>query len=205
MVEAPFTLLDEQVEVVLGDAVVASEMSLGLVPEVLDAVDVVCIVGEQLRMIDADMVELRDIQHVIGAEGIGVDDGVGPHFVQDDGKKSVGAGIWDDDDVNPAAPLQEPEHRNLAGRAAPTLTLPVPAEIAFVCLDLAADETGFASRQLFEDHFPELVEEQDGGVAVDPGQFGRRAGRGARTEILKELDLNTFREPAASPSANHLT
>ena len=47
VIEAPFALLDEQVEVLLRDAVVAPQMPFGLVPEDLDAVDVVDVFGEQ--------------------------------------------------------------------------------------------------------------------------------------------------------------
>ncbi len=66
MVEAPFTLFDEQVEVLLGDAVVTSQMPFGLVPEVLDPVDVVGIIGKQFRMVYPHVVELGNVQHVIG-------------------------------------------------------------------------------------------------------------------------------------------
>ena len=45
-------------EVVLWDAVVASQVSFGLVPEVLDPVDVVAVFGKQLRVVDADMMEV---------------------------------------------------------------------------------------------------------------------------------------------------
>ena len=47
-VEAPFALLEEPVEIVWFDAVVLAHVALGLVPKVLDAVDVGAIVGEQL-------------------------------------------------------------------------------------------------------------------------------------------------------------
>ena len=47
-VEAPFTFLQEPVEIVRFDAVVPAHVPLRLVPEVLDPVDVVSIVGEEL-------------------------------------------------------------------------------------------------------------------------------------------------------------
>jgi len=46
--EAPFTLLEEQIKVLFGDSIVASEMSFGLVPEVLDPVNVIAIIGTEL-------------------------------------------------------------------------------------------------------------------------------------------------------------
>lgn len=58
VIEAPFALLDEQVEVLAGDAIIVSEMALGLVPEVLDAVDVIPLIGEQPGVVDPHVVEL---------------------------------------------------------------------------------------------------------------------------------------------------
>ena len=47
-VEAPFTFLQEPVEIVGFDAFVLAHVPLRLVPEVLDPADVVSIVGEEL-------------------------------------------------------------------------------------------------------------------------------------------------------------
>jgi len=53
------------VEVLSWDAVVSAQMSLGLVPEVLDAVDVVAAgCGEGLSVIDPVMMEARDVEAV---------------------------------------------------------------------------------------------------------------------------------------------
>jgi len=59
-------------EVLLRDAVIAPQMALGLVPEVLDAVDVVAVLGEQLGVIDADVMKVRHVEHVIGPEAVRV-------------------------------------------------------------------------------------------------------------------------------------
>ena len=67
-----------------GDAVETTHMTLGLIPEVLDAVDVVLLIGEQLGVVDAVVFEAGYIEHVVGAEGIGVDDAVGNDLVLDD-------------------------------------------------------------------------------------------------------------------------
>ena len=47
-IEAPFALLQEPVEIVRFDAVVFAHVPLGLVPEILDPVDVVSLVGKEL-------------------------------------------------------------------------------------------------------------------------------------------------------------
>jgi hypothetical protein len=51
-------------------SVVAAHVSLSLVPKVLNANDVAFLFDECFRMIDADVVELRDIQHIVGSETV---------------------------------------------------------------------------------------------------------------------------------------
>jgi hypothetical protein len=62
------------------------------------------------------------------------------HFVPYDREKRVGAGIWDDHDMNLATALKETENRDLAGSATASLALSASAEIALVGLDFAAHE-----------------------------------------------------------------
>ena len=143
MVEAPFALFDEEVEVLLRDAVIASQMPLCLVPKILDAVDVVAVFGKQFRMVDPNVLELGDVQHIIGSKAIGVDDGVRPHLASYDWEKRVRAGVWDDDNMDFAATFQETENRNLAGCTAPSLAFPAATEIAFIHFDLTAHQTRF--------------------------------------------------------------
>ena len=47
MVKTPFALLQKPVKVVRFDAVETPQMTLGLVPEVLDAVDVILLVSKE--------------------------------------------------------------------------------------------------------------------------------------------------------------
>ena len=79
-IEAPLTLLQEPVKVVRFDAVVASQRTLGLVPEVLDSVDVISLVRQQLRVVDAEVVELAHVQRVVASQRVGGHDAVGPNF-----------------------------------------------------------------------------------------------------------------------------
>ena len=57
-VETPFTLFEEPVKIVLFDAVELAQMSLGLIPKILDAVDMILPPGKQLGMVDATMIKL---------------------------------------------------------------------------------------------------------------------------------------------------
>lgn len=205
MIETPFAFLDEQVEVLLGDTVVASHVAFCLVPEVLDPVDVVGIFGEQFRVVDAHMVELLNVQNVIGSEAVGIDDGIRPHLVANDREKRVSTGIWNDHDMDFTAPLQKPEDGHLTSGTSSPLAFSTTAKIALIDLDFAAHQAGFRSSHLFEDHFPEFVEKQHSRVAVYASQLGRRTGCHPSAEILQKLDLNTSRKPAPTPRPNHLT
>ena len=62
-------------------------MSFGLVPEVLNAVDVIGLISKELRVVNAQMTELRDIQCIIGSEAVSVDDRIRFDFVSNDRKK----------------------------------------------------------------------------------------------------------------------
>ena len=52
-IEAPFTLLEKPMKIILCDTIESSQMSFGLVPKVFDPVGVSFPVGEELGMIDA--------------------------------------------------------------------------------------------------------------------------------------------------------
>ena len=61
-------------EVLAWYSIVSSQMTLGLAPEVFDAIDVVSSLGEMPAVIDALMMELRHIEFVVGMPGIAVND-----------------------------------------------------------------------------------------------------------------------------------
>ncbi len=67
------------------DTVESTHVTLGLVPEVLDAVDVVLLVREQLGVVDAAVLEAGHIEHVVGAEDARVDDRLRQHLGIEDG------------------------------------------------------------------------------------------------------------------------
>ena len=60
----------------LGNAVKFAQMPFCLIPKVLNAVDVVLPVGKMCTMVDAQMVKLTDIQHIIALITIRIDDTV---------------------------------------------------------------------------------------------------------------------------------
>jgi hypothetical protein len=80
VIEASFALFDEEREMMLGYAVIAAQMVLGPVPEILDSVNVIVLVSKRDRMVDPQMPKLRDVEHVVAAESIGEEDAVGLNF-----------------------------------------------------------------------------------------------------------------------------
>ena len=60
-------------------------MSLSLIPEVLDAVDVILVFYDKLGVIDPHMMEIRHIEDIINPEAIRVDNAVGYCFAFKDG------------------------------------------------------------------------------------------------------------------------
>ena len=99
-------------------------MTLRLVPEVLDAVDMVSGFNKLLRVIDAVMSELRDIQSIITQKAISIDNADRFDHLTNDRNQCILLGIRDDDDVHLAASLEQPEYRNSTSRAASALPFP---------------------------------------------------------------------------------
>ena len=80
-------------------------MPLRLVPEILDTIDVIMVVGKELGMVDPEMVKVGHIQYVITSPAIGVDDTVRDDLSLDDRHQSGGCGIRNDLGVNPTTSL----------------------------------------------------------------------------------------------------
>jgi len=61
-----------------------AHVPLGLVPEVLDPVDVILLVCKEAGMVDPKVMEIRDVQHLVAAPAIRINDAVRNHFTFDD-------------------------------------------------------------------------------------------------------------------------
>src|SRR5260370_16539278 len=101
---------------------------LGLVPEVLDAVDVFFSVGEVLRMVDAHVMKLRDIQHVVGRMAIGVNHAVRPYFPPDNRQESFFSGVCGRQRIHFPAALEQTKHGNFSPPPPPPRPLPPPTK-----------------------------------------------------------------------------
>ncbi len=69
----------------LRDTVEFAHVALGLVPEILDPVDVIMTVCKELGMIDPEVVKARDIQHIVATPAVGIDDAVWHNLTLYDG------------------------------------------------------------------------------------------------------------------------
>ena len=83
---APFTLLQKPVKIIGFDPVKPAHVTLGLVPEILDPIDVITLIGEQLRVVDTHMLERGNIQRIIRPKRIGIHDTIGAYMRFDHGK-----------------------------------------------------------------------------------------------------------------------
>ena len=60
----------------LGNTIEFAHVPLGLVPEILNAIDVIVAVCEELRMVDAEVMDVRHIQHIIAEPAVGINDAI---------------------------------------------------------------------------------------------------------------------------------
>ncbi len=86
-------------------------------------------------MVDPVVVELRDVENVIGGITISIDNRIRNDSLPDDGKERVFADVGDHHGVDLAAAPEDAEDGDLPGCAAPAFAFPNAAKIAFVHLD----------------------------------------------------------------------
>ena len=192
-VEAPFALLEEPVEAFLFDAIEPTQMTLGLIPEVFNAINVIAPVGEELGVVDAHVMEVAHVESVVGLERIGVYDTVGLYLLPDYRQQCRGAGVGDDGSEDFSAPLEQAEDRDLASSSSPPLAFASASEVALVGLDFSAELVAgkFAGYELSKPH-----EEARCSIAVHPDYFRSSSSGRAYHEQLDKLGLLMRTQPA---------
>ena len=141
-------------------------MSLGLVPEVLNPVDVVAVFSEALGVVDANVMKVRNVEHVIGLEAVRIDDAVWLDLAFNDRQKRFCAGVWDGDGIDLAAAFQKPEDGNFPRRSSASLALADTTEITLVHFDLTSHQVRRFRRQIDGNDLSQLVKKQDRRVAI---------------------------------------
>ena len=68
----------------LWDTVEFTHVTLCLVPEILDTVDMVVGICKKYRVVNSEMLEVRNIQHIVGLPAVRIDDAVRHDFALND-------------------------------------------------------------------------------------------------------------------------
>src|SRR5580698_6640010 len=142
------------------------------------------------------MVELGDVEDVIGGIRIGMDNRIRNDLLPDDGKERVFANVGDHHGVDPAAALEDAEDGDLAGCAASASAFANPAKIAFVHLDKPFDRQTIL--QLPGDDLTEPMKEIGGRLAVDARQIRRAPSRHPSDKKLRQPLLRLFLQTTAT-------
>ena len=69
----------------LGNTVEFTHVALDLIPEIINAIDVIVAVCEELRMVDTEVMVARHIKHIIAAPAVGINDAIRDHLALYDG------------------------------------------------------------------------------------------------------------------------
>ena len=64
-------------------------MTLRLIPEILDSIDVISSVCEEFGMVDPHMMKVAHVESIVGFERVGVNNAVGCYFFLDDRQQSL--------------------------------------------------------------------------------------------------------------------
>ena len=117
-------------------------MPLRLVPEVLDPVDMAPLVDEPLRVIDPNMVEVRNVQGIIARKAVRIDDAVRPDHTLHNRHQRGSPGIGNHRRVDLPTSLQKPENRDFSASASTPLAFAAAAKITLINLDLSGKRRG---------------------------------------------------------------
>ena len=105
-VETPVTLVQKPVKAVLGDAVEAAQVPLGLTPKVFNPVDVMAAcTDEHFAVVDPSVVKLRNIQHILHLKTVCIDDAIRPDLLSDNREQRRRLRVRDNGGVYLAATL----------------------------------------------------------------------------------------------------
>ena len=112
-------------------------MSFSLVPKILDSVYVVFLVSKQNRVVDPKMLKIRNVQGIIAAPTISINDTVWNNLLLNDRHKTFGRSIFDNFVLNFPPTFQKPKDRNFATSTSATFSFARPAKITFVKFDFS--------------------------------------------------------------------
>ena len=83
-----------------------AQMTLGLVPKILDPIDVIFGIHEGFGMVDPVVFEITDIEHIIATSVIRIDDAIGYNFAGHDRHQRLTRRIRNDLCIDSSATLK---------------------------------------------------------------------------------------------------
>ena len=184
-IEAPLILLEEPVEVAGVDAVELAHVSLGMVSKVFDAIDVILLIGEELRVIDSHEMKVADIKSIVGPESIGTKDAIRRNLLLKSRQKRLGFGIGNDGGVKFSAALQETENSHFPSCSWP-FVLVYALEVSLTGLELARQSV---PGQLAGYELTQARLKRNGGVGLNPDDLCRCTSSGPSKKVLDQASL----------------
>lgn len=110
-VEAPFLYFQKPIKIVLFYTVKLPHLSLGLVPKILDTINVIFTMSKQRRGIDALMPKksksITHIQRVVSRPMVGINDAIGRYFFMNNREQSFSFCVGNDACKHPTIPFQQ--------------------------------------------------------------------------------------------------
>ncbi len=137
VIDALFAFLDKEMEMLAGNTIEAPQMTIRLVPEVLDPVDMVSGFDKFLRVINALMSKTGDIRSIIAQKAISIDNAVWLDCLSNDRNQCILSGIRNDNDVDLTASPEQSEYWRFARSAASALPFPGATKVAFINFNLS--------------------------------------------------------------------
>ncbi len=101
-------------------------MTLSLIPEVFNPINVISLICEKLGVIDSHVAEIAHVESIVGLERIGIDDTVGLDLLLYDRQESSCSGVWNDGRVDLPPLLSRPKTATLPAAPRPRLPLRRP-------------------------------------------------------------------------------
>ena len=125
-VEAPFTLFQEPIKVLGSDAIKFAQLTLCLVPKVLDSIDVILSICEQFWVVDSSVMKITYIKSIVRSECVCVNDTVRGNFFFYDGKQCSCLWVWNNSGVYTLPPrFNRPNKATLPAAPRPRFPLHV--------------------------------------------------------------------------------
>ena len=101
-------------------------MVFGLIPKILNPINMIFLIRKQFCMVNAIMLKVRNIKHVIPPPAVQINDAIGNYFVFDYEKQRRRRGILDDLFIDAPPRLSSPNTGILPAAPRPRFPLRTP-------------------------------------------------------------------------------